>query len=131
MADQTKTLKLCQDMLEQVAEAIEGYVDVHDSSDGRPSPNWAMSLTQDIDNLLPFVRAAIAQDRLDHDGAIAELRAELEQQRVRAETAEFELHAERLAHAETQGLMIKIADQRDRAIAVGQGFAKLTGADHG
>ncbi len=31
----------------------------------------------------------------------------------------------------TQGLMIEIADQRDRAIAVGQGFAKLTGADHG
>lgn len=102
MGSQSRILKLCVDMLEQVTEAIEGYVDVRDSEDGRPSPNWAMSLTQDIDGLLPMVRAAIAQARLDHDGAIAELRAELEQQRTRAEAAEFDLHAERLAHAETQ-----------------------------
>jgi len=91
----------------------------------------AEQLAASIAKDLPRARAAIAQDRLDHDGAIAELRAELAQQQTRAEAAEFELHAERLAHAETQGLMIEIADQRDRAIAVGQGFAKLTGADHG
>lgn len=62
---------------------------------------------------------------------IDELHTKLEHQRDRAESAESDLEDERKAHAETQGLMIEIADQRDRAIAVGQGFAKLTGADHG
>ena len=64
--------------------------------------NKAEQLAASIAKDLPRARAAIAQARLDNEGAIAELRAELEQQRTRAEAAEFELHAERLAHAETQ-----------------------------
>jgi len=59
MNDTRKLLLACKDLFEQVADAIEGHVDVLDDEGGCRTPNWAMSLTQDIDDLLPRITRAI------------------------------------------------------------------------
>jgi hypothetical protein len=39
-------------LLEEVREAIDRFVDVVDGPDGQPRANWAMSLTNEIDELI-------------------------------------------------------------------------------
>lgn len=39
-------------LLADVAEALDNYSDVDDGKDGQPVPNWAMSLTRRIEEMM-------------------------------------------------------------------------------
>lgn len=47
--DPNERIKELEDVLEDVLEEIEGYVDVVDGDYGEQKPNWAMSLTNRIE----------------------------------------------------------------------------------
>ncbi len=46
------------DVLNETMSEIDNYVDVVDGDDGQPAPNWAMSLTSRIEELMAKVEAS-------------------------------------------------------------------------